>query len=78
MVRHSAGVAVVVNVKGVRIEVQEVMRDGGLGLDGIDREGAVVLLLPRAVHIYAVTSPANLRKSFEAPSNEAQCCRQIR
>ena len=35
-------------------------------------EGAVVLLLPRAVHVYVATAPCNLRKSFEGLTNEVR------
>jgi transposase len=31
-----------------------------------------VILLPRSVHIYVATAPANLRKSFEGLSNEVR------
>lgn len=31
-----------------------------------------MILLPRSVHIYVATTPANLRKSFEGLSNEVR------
>ena len=31
-----------------------------------------MILLPRAVHVYVSTAPANLRKSFEGLSNEVR------